>query len=82
MSEFAPKQGVLIECTDEGILEYILFLNSQRSNENKFIISDLPPRHLFIKPGFVDEIKKAINELASSNTFSEEQRAAKKKGRK
>ena len=81
MSEFAAKRGDLIECTDEAILQYIMFLNEQKSPENRFIIGTFPPRHLFVKQGYVEEMKKAINEMVSRNTFSEEDRDLKRRGK-
>ena len=72
---FNPRNGELVECTDEAILEYLEYLNHQRSHDQSFIICSIPPTHLFVREGHAEELKKAINELVSSNTFAEEDRA-------
>ena len=52
----------------------INYLHGQRTNDSGFIICAIPPTHLFVRPGHAEELKKAINELVSKNTFSEEER--------
>lgn len=68
------KLGELIECTDEAIHEFIVHLNTQKPQANRFIITDIPPTRLFVKEGYADELRKCINDLVSENTFAEENR--------
>lgn len=68
------KAGELIECSDEAIHEFIYKLNADLSDPKKFIIRDLPPRHVFVKKGSSARIKEAINEMINTNTFTEENR--------
>lgn len=67
-----PNCGDLVECSDPAIREYILYLNSMLSEEKKFVLKDLPPTHLFIKPGKSPEINEKINELIDKYTFETE----------
>lgn len=66
------KEGELIECTDEAIHEYIVNLNAEQGELQKFIIKDLPPRFLFVKKGSSPQIRDAINELINKITFETE----------
>ncbi|KAK8891508.1 General transcription factor IIH subunit 5 [Tritrichomonas musculus] len=68
------KKGELIVCSDEAIREYILNLNAEQAETQKFIIKDLPPKSLFVKKGSSPKIKEAINELINKITFESENR--------
>ena len=67
-----PRFGDLIEFSDPAIREYIMYLNMQQSESNRFVLKDLPPRHIFVKAGKSAEIKEKINELIDKYTFEAE----------
>lgn len=75
MSNISCQPGELIECSDPAIREYILDLNRRNRTQGEskgFVLRDIPPNHLFIKKGYSEELRKAINTLIDDNTFKEE----------
>jgi hypothetical protein len=68
------KRGELVQCTDPAIREYILFINGNQPETQRFVIKDLPPIHLFVKTGSTPMLIKSINQLIDKNTFLEENR--------
>lgn len=62
-------QGVLLEC-DIAMKQFILSMNEERPQSERFIIYDLDDTHLMVQPHVVDELQARIREFQDKNTFT------------
>ncbi|GBG91092.1 hypothetical protein CBR_g51826 [Chara braunii] len=61
-------KGVIIEC-DIPMKQYILRMNSEMPNSQKFVLRDLDDTHLFVQANMVTLIKRKVEEFMESNTY-------------
>ncbi|KAL0034047.1 hypothetical protein WJX79_005161 [Trebouxia sp. C0005] len=61
-------QGVLLAC-DIPSKEYILRLNEETSQNEKFLLEELDDTHLFVKAVAVEHLQKKLKEFQERNTY-------------
>mmetsp|Transcript_44625 Transcript_44625/g.142090 ORF Transcript_44625/g.142090 Transcript_44625/m.142090 type:complete len:87 (+) Transcript_44625:57-317(+) len=77
MSSCEATRGVMIEC-DIPVKQYILKLNEERPNSEKFVIRDLDDTHLFVQPKVAGEsthdyLAARVKEFNEKNTYVREE---------
>jgi hypothetical protein len=64
-----PPAGYLISC-DIPTKQFIQYLNSNKTMDNKFILEDLDAEHLLVKQTARAEIEREVERWMDENVFS------------
>jgi len=64
----AALKGVLLSC-DVPIKQYLLSINEQLPNSEKFVIYDLDDTHLLVQPNATDMLNEKLQKFHDQNTF-------------
>jgi hypothetical protein len=58
-----------LTCSDIPSKEYILRLNEEKSQNEKFLLEELDDTHLFVKAVAVEHLQKKLKEFQERNTY-------------